>query len=228
METYPAPWSLKGKGYIILFKFSKEDIKSDVFLSDFFKNNYAGGFASLMIVEYQQSNAGPYNEILFIPGKFNFNGKRKNTISKIYVSTMLSVENGIRNWGIPKELADIRFNKLDDRTEQVFASIDGEVFFKAEFKKRCLPLPVHTGFLPFPLVQISDQKAFFTKFKGHGKGNPVKINLLESNSKFFPDLKDKKVIFAIKAEPFSIVFPIPDVEEFESTTYTNIISKHPI
>jgi len=218
MSEFPAPWNLKGKGYIILFKFTKEDIKSDLFLSDFFKDNYVGGFASLMIVEYQESDAGPYNEILFIPGKFNFNGKRKNTISKIYVSTMASVENGIKNWAIPKELADISFVKIDDKTEQVHAKIKGEMFFKAEFKKSILPLPVHTSFLPFPLVQIRDRKAFFTKFTGYGKGNPVKATIIESQSNYFPDLRDKKIIFAIKTEPFNIVFPVPEILDIENYT----------
>lgn len=207
MQFFPAPWKLKGKGYILIFKFSKQEIATDKFLSDFFRDNFCGGFASLMIVEYHSSDAGPYNELLFIPGKFKYNGKKKNTISKIYVSTMASVENGIRNWAIPKELAEIKFEKTGKHSEKVTASIGEKVFFSASFRKYCLPFPVHTAFLPFPLVQILDSKAFFTKFSGRGWGNIVKSDLGKSDINYFPDLSSKKIIAAIKVEPFQICFP---------------------
>jgi hypothetical protein len=166
-----------------------------------------------MIVEYKDSNAGAYNEILLIPGKFRYKNKKKNTISKIFVSTMASVENGIRNWAIPKELADIRFTTIDNRTEQVTANIDGKEFFNARFKRFRFPFPVHTAFLPFPLVQLMDGKSYFTKFTGHGIGNLAKVCEISSNPEYFPDLSKKRFIAAIKLEPFNIVFPVAEVEE---------------
>lgn len=207
MQAFPAPWKLKGKGYILLFRFSKQEIEADKFLSDFFRENFCGGFASLMIVEYQSSDAGPYNELLLIPGKFKYKGQKKNTISKIYVSTMASVENGIRNWAIPKELADIKFEQDGKLREKVTASIGENEFFSATFRKFRLPFPVHTAFLPFPLIQFRDNKTFFTKFSGKGWGNFVKPVLGKSDTDYFPDLSSKKIIAAMKVEPFQICFP---------------------
>jgi len=211
-EVFPAPWKLSGKGYLVLFKFSKDEIAADKFLSDFFKENFVGGFASLMIVEYQHSNAGPYNEILLIPGKFKYNGKRKNTISKIYVSTQSSVDNGIRNWAIPKELADIKFTKIGHLSEKVTAQIDGNEFFSAEFRKFRFPFPVHTAFFPFPLVQFMNDKVYFTKFSGKGIGYPVKLKSIKTDSLYFPDLSKKKIIAAITIDPFRICFPEAEIK----------------
>ena len=212
MSVFPAPWNLKGKGYIVLFKFSKEEIAADIFLSEFFKNNFAGGLASLMIVEYQSSNAGPYNEVLLIPGKFNYKGKKKNTISKIFVSTMASVENGIRNWAIPKEFADIKFEQESNCCEKITASVGGKEFFSASFSKYWFPFPVHTAFLPFPLVQLMDYKAYFTKFKGKGWGCLAKLVSIKTNPAYFPNLSSKKIIAAIRVDPFRISFPEAKIE----------------
>jgi hypothetical protein len=148
-----------------------------------------------------------------IPGKFKYKGQKKNTISKIYVSTMASVENGIRNWAIPKELADIKFEQDGKLREKVTASIGENEFFSATFRKFRLPFPVHTAFLPFPLVQFRDNKAYYTKFTGKGCGCLVKPVLGKSNTDYFPDLSSKKIIAAIKVEPFQICFPKAVIED---------------
>ena len=109
IKKYPAPWDLKGKGYIFLYKFNKKFVEQSGKVPEFLKDSFTGGFGSVMLVNYKQSNAGPYGELLFIPGKFKFNNKKLDNISKIYVSTMESVVNGRLNWGIPKEKADFSF-----------------------------------------------------------------------------------------------------------------------
>lgn len=55
----------------------------------------------LMFVDYTHSNAGPYKELLYIPGTAQFSeklgGKRLPTISNIVVSSASSVKNGRLN-----------------------------------------------------------------------------------------------------------------------------------
>jgi hypothetical protein len=43
--------------------------------------------------------------LLYIGGTLKFGQKRHYSISKIYVSTQDSIDNGQKNWGIPKEMA---------------------------------------------------------------------------------------------------------------------------
>ena len=65
----PAPWSLTGTGLIMVLK----------------------GQRLLMVVDYQTADCGPYQELLYIPGKAVFGGQKRYTISDIYVSTISSV-----------------------------------------------------------------------------------------------------------------------------------------
>ena len=126
VEKFPAPWNLKGKGYIIVYALDKDFVEKEGNVPEFLKGKFVGGFGALMLVDYEESNAGPYGEMLFIPGKFKFKNKRLDTISKIYVSTMESVVNGRNNWGIPKERADFKFTKIDENRENVCISLEGE------------------------------------------------------------------------------------------------------
>ncbi|MGC8605722.1 MAG: acetoacetate decarboxylase family protein, partial [Desulfomonilaceae bacterium] len=114
----PAPWNLTGNGYVILYWFKKELLRDNSFLDQPTKESYLGGRGCVMLVDYKSSNVGPYKELLFIPGKISFKGRKLFTISKIFVSTMDSVVNGRENWGIPKEHANFSWQS-EKNTEQI-------------------------------------------------------------------------------------------------------------
>jgi hypothetical protein len=97
VPQHPAPWHLTGKGYILLYKLQRSFIENHGMVPPFLQGKFSGGFGCIMLVDYATSDAGPYEELLFIPGKFHHEGKKLNTISKIYVSTIDSVVNGRRN-----------------------------------------------------------------------------------------------------------------------------------
>jgi hypothetical protein len=210
-KIYPAPWTLSGKGYILLYKFPKNFVEKKVNLPKFLKGHYTGGFGALMLVDYSSSDAGPYSELLFIPGKFKHQGKKLNTISNIYVSTMESVENGRRNWGIPKEPAEFSFQGTAPHTEKVsIRSGDGTI---AEFTLESggLSFPVNTRLFPFPLVQYHEVSYYYTTFQGCGTGKLAKLKEVHINSRLFPDISNFKPLIAIKVEPFQITFPVATI-----------------
>ncbi|BGP16154.1 hypothetical protein JCM10213_006088 [Rhodosporidiobolus nylandii] len=115
------PWDMTGKGWIfpIYTRFSETPIP----LPD---GNYAtlekggpsdqsgsfhGGVGVVMIVRYDASPVGPYDELLMVPGLFS----RKKTgsdkvdyqfsLTRIYVSQDASTFNGRKNWSIAKHRA---------------------------------------------------------------------------------------------------------------------------
>ena len=214
-ENYPAPWTLTGKGYILLYKFSKPFVEEKTNLPEFLKGQFAGGFGTLMLVDYSTSNAGPYGELLLIPGKFKHEGKKLNTISKIYVSTMASVENGKRNWGIPKELADFSFQSTDPHTEKVSIFSGENAIAEFTLKSGKLSFPVNTKFFPFPLVQYHEGKYYYTTFQGSGTGKLAKLKDVRINPQLFPDVSGFKPLIAIKVEPFKITFPVATIASSE-------------
>lgn len=211
-KSYPAPWTLSGKGYILLYKFSRNFVEEKTNLPSFLKGQFVGGFGAVMLVDYITSNAGPYGELLLIPGKFNHEGKKLNTITNIYVSTMTSVENGRRNWGIPKKLADFSFQSIDSQSEKI-SIFSGETTI-AEFTLSAsrLSFPVNTKLLPFPLVQYYEGKYYYTTFEGSGTGRLAKLKDIHINPQLFPDISKFKPIIVIKVEPFKIVFPIAEIK----------------
>lgn len=211
VASFPAPWDLQGKGYILLYKFKKDFVEKEGNVPDFLQGHFKGGFGAVMLVDYAKSNAGPYGEFLFIPGKFDYEGKKLDTISKIYVSSMESVVNGRKNWGIPKEQADFKFEQIDKRTEKVSISKDGVTFAEFELKSGKIFFHVSTKLLPFPLVQKYEGKFLFTNFFGKGRGRFAKVKKISINKEYFPDIASYKPIAVVAVSPFDITFPVAEM-----------------
>ncbi len=216
--TAEAPWNLTGKGYMLIYRFSKKEIAEDKFLSEKFKSSFRGGFGALMAVDYETSNAGPYGELLFIPGKFQYGKNIKHTISKIYVSTMNSVYNGKKNWAIPKEHADFTFTKIDEEHDQIEFKQHKKTFFSMKIKPGFLKFPLNTALLPFPLVQEFGKKAYYTKFSGSGYGTIARVKHITVDPLKFPALSCKKPLLAVKIEPFKIHFPKAVIEDQQQSS----------
>lgn len=207
----PAPWNLQGKGYIMLYKFSRDFVAKEGRVPGFLKGRFIGGLGSVMLVDYQNSDAGPYGELLFIPGMFLHNGKLKDTISKIYVSSEASVINGRANWGIPKELADFRFERINATDERITVSVGDRKVGEFEIATAGPKFPVNTKMLPFPLVQRYKGKTLYTKFSGKGWGRFSRIRKVDIDPAMFPDISKCRPIAVIKVEPFDITFPKAEV-----------------
>ncbi|GAA5944914.1 hypothetical protein JCM3775_001100 [Rhodotorula graminis] len=173
-----APWSLTGEGWILpLFTpFSKEPIplpsgayaplergsKADL------SERYHGGFGVVLVVRYESSNVGPYDELMIIPGLFSHPGKDGGggepsyalAITRIYVSTVASVANGRREWGIPKHRAvfDFQISSSGRTTLSVsHPSSPSTPFFRIAFRpSRLTPLsiPIRTSWLSTRLARV--------------------------------------------------------------------------
>ncbi len=154
---------MSGKGYIFLYPLTKEFVTTQGMVPDFLKGRYTGGFASMMLVNYADSNVGPYSELLFIPGKFDYKGKKWQTISKIYVSSEASIVNGRKNWGIPKERATFEFKRLNEREERIIVTAGETRILDVVLRSGVIPFPVSTKFLPFHLVQRENQQEIISQ-----------------------------------------------------------------
>ena len=109
----PPPWKLKGNGYIFLYHFPKSFVKKFGFLSDYQANKFNGDFVgTVMLVDYETSAVGPYHELLFVPGRLNYDKKKVFSISKIYFFLCLRKKNFFKlkyirdkNLGLPEFLS---------------------------------------------------------------------------------------------------------------------------
>jgi hypothetical protein len=201
-----APWKLHGRGWMLLYRFPRPFVLEHGQLEKDMAQRWRGGWGSVMIVDYESSDAGPYGELLFIPGRFDSSAGRRAAITRIYVSTKSSVENGRRNWAIPKERADFTFLS-EGGIDHVRVEKDGEELFSADFKAGGLPFPVSTKILPFPLAQPDGASWRLTDFSGQGIGRIARILKLESRAPFFPPLTGLRPILTVEIRDFNICFP---------------------
>ena len=105
------PWWLEGEGYIFPLKSSRDHALRCGFLPPSEQADFLGGWGVWMLVRYRESPVGPYDELLYIPGCSRRGWRLSWQISKIYVSTQASARAGIRNWGLPKEVAPFEFTE---------------------------------------------------------------------------------------------------------------------
>ncbi len=208
-QISPAPWQLKGEGYLMLYRFSNEFLMKEGCISEELKPFLWMNIGMVMLVNYQVSPVGPYGELLFIPGMFHYKGKYYWHISKIYVSSLDSVINGRANWGIPKELAEFEFKNLDQGIHSVKVMTNGEMVFDCHFKDRSLGFPLSTSILPFQFIQPLNAKEYVTHPKGSGKAFFSPPQDLVTGHGLFPSIGTQRRLTSLHIPNFSLAFPNP-------------------
>ena len=213
MKIVPPPWNLTGRGFVLVYRFPKDWALRHGFIPLERASSFLGGVGAVMLVDYTASDCGPYRELLFVPGKFRSrDGREHYSITKIFVSTQVSVDSGIANWGIPKELADFSWQR--GHLEQVRVT-QGDMPI-AEFEwvsSQAFSLPVTTAILPAALRTLEqhtpDGQTLLTAPSGAGRVQPARLEDVTINPALFPDLSEFTPILTVKAEPFTLGFPVP-------------------
>lgn len=207
----PAPWALKGDGYIIVSAVSKADNLEGAFISEGLQDRYEQSLSVTMLVDYKDSPVGPYQELLYIPGTFRFgDGKTHASISKIFVSSLSSVVNGRKNWGIPKELASFEREAGAHGRESVRVFGEDQEIAHFQVKTFGPKLPLSTFALPSffkTLGQELNGQTYVFELKAKGWAELAVLEETESDPGFFPELSRGKVLLALKVSDFSLVFP---------------------
>jgi hypothetical protein len=207
----PPPWQLTGDGFIWLFRFSRTFIERCGFMADWQRLRLAGTLGAMMLVDYRQTNVGPYRELLFMPGRFNFGEQRAFSISKIYVSTEASVRGGIENWGIPKELASFARERRSDGSETFSAALDGRRFFSAELAPFGPRFPISSSLVPLTVAQASHDDLLVTRSTARGSARLCRVRNLQVDGSCFPDVAHVRPIAVIAVSDFHMTFPVPEV-----------------
>jgi Acetoacetate decarboxylase (ADC) len=206
VKQFPAPWNLTGKAFLFLYNYNEKFLLENGFLEKFQADNLVSKLGMVMIVRYESSDCGPYDELLFIPGKIEIGSETAYSISKIYVSTNESVENGIENWAIPKEQAHFEWVE-EGRNTEINISKNGVNFFSVKLKSTLLKFPVTTKILPIKVMQIKDNQLFVTKPSANGWTGFAKLMEISVNTEYFPGISFCKPILVANMSKFRMIFP---------------------
>jgi len=165
----PAPWTLTGKGLIVVMRSKAEKLMADTRIPLDIRDTLKSPVSVLMYVDYTHSNAGPYKELLYIPGTAQFSqklgSKRLLTISNIVVSSASSVKNGRVNWGIPKNLCNFDVAQGPENLQEISLHQDGVPQFDLAYRGKGFSFPINTGLVPgFMKPWVNDGKVrnFYT------------------------------------------------------------------
>jgi hypothetical protein len=203
IKIAPAPWSLTGRGFMHFF-WGKRRI-------DPYSGVEVSGIGGIIIAQYDQSPVGPYNELLYIPGRQKLADRSGFFISKIYVDSMASVKSGRANWGIPKEFAEIAIENLQENQIGISASQESNILFKAVMNLKGFSFPINTSLIPIPLVQQLDNQHFYTKFKGSGSAKWSSIAIEKCEASFFEDISKHTALGGLAVNPFNLTFPVTTI-----------------
>ncbi|KAJ3570145.1 hypothetical protein NP233_g4606 [Leucocoprinus birnbaumii] len=149
IKEVPAPWRLKAKSW--MFVLSGLDTKAS-FPAGFAApyeaevmaegGEFIGGMGLIQLVSYSESPVGPYDELIYAPGRWKYqNNDTAFRITRIYVSTKESTENGRRNWNIPKQVANFNYQSNADGTT-TFAVSNPSTPDKPFFSASIAPIPL--------------------------------------------------------------------------------------
>ncbi|KJZ73016.1 hypothetical protein HIM_07588 [Hirsutella minnesotensis 3608] len=162
----PPPWRVTGDVYCVSFwtsgatarnmpSHAYSPLEAGAEFANPAGSQPVGGLGMIQIIRYHNSPVGPYDEMLVVPGSFDWarrgRGGRLESgsnprISRIYVSQKQTCYNGRINWGCPKHLARFDWdNKADGSVSvKVFPhDVSGDAseatpsatpFFQATFK----------------------------------------------------------------------------------------------
>jgi hypothetical protein len=205
----PAPWTLRGDGYVVLFKTTPAMRGAERFTPESLRGRETGGLGMMMFVDYAESPVGPYRELLWIPGKFRFGGRSRWSITRIYVSSWESVVNGNVNWGIPKDRASFAI-EVAGAERRVTVERDGRRLADLRLREKGPTLPITTGWMPEWLLGLAQHRGDRTYYYlPRAKGKVRAGELLEArfDAELFPELEPSRIVGVIRVLDFEMMFP---------------------
>lgn len=193
----PAPWTLRAEGYAFLLR-----------------QPSGRGVRCMMFVDYAASPVGPYRELLMIDRLVEIAGRRYPTISTIYVSSQASVDNGRRNWGIPKQLATFTVDEPRERALRLTMRVGDVPTVELCVQHGLLSLPIATLIVPPRLRTIGqrlDGNAFEVTPSGRGRVQRASLLHAWSDGARFPLLTQQSVLAVVRLSKVNLTFPIATV-----------------
>jgi hypothetical protein len=199
----PAPWQLRADGYALLLRPSH--------VADAYRGEaHAGPLSCAIFADYAASPVGPYRELFFIPGAAMFGRRLLPTITKIYVSTQASIDNGRANWGIPKELASFTVEHRSARLDHLTMRVDTQIAVDLTVESVGPRLPFATWMLPAPLRTLGqrlDGRTYEVKPSASGRMQWARVKHAWADAALFPELSPASIVAAIKLSKVALTFP---------------------
>ncbi len=176
-----------------------------------------------MALDYASSDAGPYRELLYIPGRTSVQLPKRiggHSISHIYVTTAMSRDSGEENWGIPKQLGAIDWRApRDGRTELTLSDAEGRRLLgirlpspaRRENRPPRLTVPFSHRLLPRTLLQTSKGLLYRTSIQAAGRVRPIIGVGMCGYSPLGEEIAARRIAAAFQITEAHLLFPHPSL-----------------
>jgi hypothetical protein len=185
----PAPWSLTGRGVVVLLAARSRAAAAP---------GLAGRFSAVAFVDYSSSPVGPYRELLHVPSVVRWNGATGPTVRDIWVDLEASAISGNANWGLTKSVIRVDREPIGGGAERwVATDHDGVQLAKLVHRPWGPWLPVGKPGAGPRLLQRRDGNQFETPVSLLGLARASRVASVAFDADRVVDLDQHRVIGAV-------------------------------
>lgn len=210
-ESVPAPpWELSGHGWVIMFRGEDLVRNQPGLVPAALRARYRAGFGAAVLVRYEDSPVGPYDELMLVPGQFAFGEAHHPSITTSYVSTRASALHGQRNWGIPKQLAEFEVTRPAKRAERFVVRWGGQQVIDVSLRRGWWRVPVSSSLVPEAfrtLAHAWDGRILLTDVAAKGWVCRAELEHIECEAELFPDVAPLELAGVVAVPTFHMTFP---------------------
>ena len=211
-QHYP-PWHLQGEAFILNYWLTPNFIKQNQNFR--IAPSPIGRVVQVMLVRYQTSPIGPYDELLVLDHPL-MSKKRLSSIPKIYVSTETSMKHGQHFWGIPKQLAEFEWVITEDKVYCHVSFDQQDMRLCLQKYKRSPAFYINSHHLPATLLNIQQSwQGLRYQFSPQFRGQLCKLKQAtwENTLDIFPDFSQSKYLPSFYVPEFKLTLPEAKIEK---------------
>jgi len=238
----PTPWQLRGRGYLMIFRFSPEQQKRSSFLGRSQQARLESGLSTVLLLDHQDSTIGSHQELLYIPGKLPCAGEQLSTFSKAYSSSQEAIDGARLHWGITKEAACFDFDAdptefihddhsmvVAEKTTHFISVKKGSSNVLATGLRAYGPsFGLSSRFLPkspLRMGQSLNNQSFVFQPEFQARARLVHIDSLFINATLFPDVRSARLVGCLQLNHLTMTYPLAKIDKVEHLL-SGIADKH--
>jgi hypothetical protein len=187
----PPPWTLRGTAAALLYR-----------------------RGVLAFARYAESDVGPYDELFWLAPFQAQPGGRRHSVTRMYVSSELSVRGGRENWGMPKELASFVVTAEGADSERVQVTLGERRLASFNLHWSRPGIPFSADRLPRAarrLLQVLDGRCFETVPEISARLYAARFAQVELDPDVFPDAHASRSRLGVCLRDLRLLVPAPQV-----------------
>jgi hypothetical protein len=204
----PAGQRYGGDAYVLLYRLPREVVVTGGFVPRELEASYRGGTGAVLLVDAVTSDAGPCQELLFIPGRFQHEDRGYYSVTRGFVSTAAGQASGCFRLGQPLEIAEFQREQRGN-VERVRVEAEGRTVADLAFVAGRFGLPMTTDFVPAAartLLQAVNGREVFSTASGSATFRRARCVAATFDGVLFPDLAPFEPRMTLAVKGFDVVF----------------------